>query len=397
MKVIFHVDMDAFYAAVEQNDHPEHRGKPVVIGALPGRRGVVSACSYEARRYGIHSAMPISEAYRRCPHAVYLPVRMERYQEVSAGIMEMFYDYTPEVHQISVDEAFLDMTGTERLFGPPDETAVKIKKRVREETGCTLSIGIAENHFLAKLASEADKPDGLFHVMAGREIEFLDTLQLKDLWGVGKKTLARMEELNITSIQKLRQFSKGSLETMFGKAAGTYLYEAVRGRNPGVFIMEPKNRSVSNEVTFGADTRDNDSIKRVLLELAHQVMFRLLKMNCVSKTVCLKVRFDDFTTTSVQKTLRHYLGSADEIYAVVLELLRQRWNGSRLIRLIGVGVSSVEEAGSAVQGELFEDEYDRRKKVEKAVLELGKKMPGKPVVKANLLKGNPRKNQNSSS
>ena len=356
MKVIFHVDMDAFYAAVEQNDHPQHRGKPVVIGARPGTRGVVSACSYEARRYGIHSAMPISEAYRRCPHAVYLPVRMERYQKVSARIMEMFYDYTPEVHQISVDEAFLDMTGTERLFGPPEETAVKIKNRVREETGCTLSIGIADNHFLAKLASEADKPDGLFHVMPGREIEFLNTLKLKDLWGVGKKTLARMEELNITSIQKLRQFSKGSLETMFGKAAGTYLYEAVRGGNPGVFIMEPKSRSVSNEVTFGADTRDNDSIKRVLLELAHQVMFRLLKMSCVSKTVCLKVRFDDFTTTSAQKTLRHYLGSADEIYAVVLELLRQRWNGSRLIRLIGVGVSSVEEAGSAVQGELFEDE-----------------------------------------
>lgn len=397
MKVIFHVDMDAFYAAVEQNDHPQHRGKPVVIGARPGTRGVVSACSYEARRYGIHSAMPISEAYRRCPHAVYLPVRMERYQKVSARIMEMFYDYTPEVHQISVDEAFLDMTGTERLFGPPEETAVKIKNRVREETGCTLSIGIADNHFLAKLASEADKPDGLFHVMPGREIEFLNTLKLKDLWGVGKKTLARMEELNITSIQKLRQFSKGSLETMFGKAAGTYLYEAVRGGNPGVFIMEPKSRSVSNEVTFGADTRDNDSIKRVLLELAHQVMFRLLKMSCVSKTVCLKVRFDDFTTTSAQKTLRHYLGSADEIYAVVLELLRQRWNGSRLIRLIGVGVSSVEEAGSAVQGELFEDEYDRRKKVEKAVLELGKKMSGKPVVKANLLKGKPRESQNSSS
>ena len=256
MAVIFHVDMDAFYASVEQNDHPEYRGKPVIIGARPGTRGVVSACSYEARKFGVHSAMPISRAYRLCPKGIYLPVRMKRYQEVSARIMELFGDFTPVVRQISVDEAFLDMTGTRRLFGDPEEAARAIKERVRTETGCTISIGIASNHYVAKMASEYGKPDGLYRVEEGREEEFLDKLRLGDLWGVGGKTLERLEELNITTVSRLREFSEGILSSMLGKAAGAYLYSAARGRNPGVFSEEPKSRSISNEITFPEDTRD---------------------------------------------------------------------------------------------------------------------------------------------
>ncbi len=380
------MDMDAFYASVEERDNPSLRGKPVIIGARPGTRGVVSACSYEARKFGVRSAMPISEAYRRCPQGEFLPVRMARYQEVSAQIMDIFDDYTPVVRQLSVDEAFLDMTGTERLFGPPRATALAIKKKVREETKCTLSIGIAGNHYIAKLASEYDKPDGLWIVPPGQETAFLDSLQLKDLWGIGKKTLSRMEELNITTIPTLRSFSKGLLSSMFGKAAGEYLYEAVRGRNPGVFSEDPKSKSVSNEITFPTDTRDRDAICRVLLELSHQVMFRMIKHNYVSSTVHMKVRFEDFSTTTAQKSLRHHVHSAEEIYAIACELLESRWDGSALIRLIGVGLGNVENESAALQGELFEDRQDRQKRVEKTVFELRKKLPDDPVVKAKLLK-----------
>jgi DNA polymerase-4 len=386
MAVIFHVDMDAFYASVEQNDHPEYRGKPVIIGARPGTRGVVSACSYEARKYGIHSAMPISHAYRLCPRGIYLPVRMTRYQEVSSRIMELFGDFTPIVRQLSVDEAFLDMTGTRRLFGDPEEAAKAIKERVRHETGCTISIGIAPNHYVAKMASDYGKPDGLYRVEEGGEEEFLDKLALKDLWGVGGKTLERLEELNITTVPKLREFSQGILEGMLGKAAGAYLYAAARGRNPGVFADEPKSRSISNEITFPEDTRDSDAVERVLLELSHQVMFRMMKEGARAKTVFLKVRFEDFSTTTAQTTLRHAVSSAEEIYSIVRDLLAKRWNRSRLIRLIGIGVSSVEGSGDPEQPELFEDRYDRKKRVEKTVLELRRRLPDEAIVKANLLK-----------
>lgn len=389
-KVIFHVDMDAFYAAVEQRDNPRLRGKPVIIGARPGTRGVVSACSYEARKYGVRSAMPVSEAFRKCPRGEFLPVRMDRYQEVSAVIMEIFCQYTPSVRQLSIDEAFLDMTGTERLFGPPPDSAKQIKDRVSSETECTLSIGVAANHYIAKLASDYDKPDGLYIVPPGKEVEFLDTLELKDLWGVGKKTLARMEELNITSIPKLRSFSKCLLESMFGKAAGEYLFTAVRGENPGVFSEEPKSKSVSNEITFPSDTRDKDVIHRVLLELSHQVMFRMMRHDYVSSTVHIKLRFENFITTTAQKTLRHHLHSAEEIYAVACEMMEKRWDGVVPIRLIGVGLGNVENESKIVQGELFEDPQDRQKRVEKAVLELKKKVPGGSVVKANLLGRKPR-------
>lgn len=384
-KVIFHVDMDAFYAAVEQRDNPSIKGKPVIIGARPGTRGVVSACSYEARKFGVHSAMPISEAYRRCPDGVYLSPRMSRYQEVSAQIMEIFDNFTPSVQQISVDEAFLDMTGTERLFGPPETAARAVKERVKTETDCVLSIGIAGNHYIAKLASEVDKPDGLYRVFPGEETAFLDKLELKDLWGVGKKTLARLEEMNITSVPGLRSFSKGLLKTMLGKAAGAYLYAAVRGENPGVFSEEPKSRSVSNEMTFSSDTRDRDAVKRVLLELSHQVMFRMMQSGYVSGTVSVKVRFEDFSTTTAQKTLRHRVNSAEEIYSIACELLESRWDGTAMIRLIGVGLGNVEGEGSARQGELFEDPQDKFKKVETAVLGLKKRMKSDAVVKANLL------------
>ncbi|ADK82001.1 DNA polymerase IV [Sediminispirochaeta smaragdinae] len=381
--IFFHVDMDAFYASVEQADKPELKGKPVVIGAAPGGRGVVSACSYEARRFGVHSAMPISEAYRRCPKAHYLPVRMKRYQEVSRTIMALFSRFTPEIQQISVDEAFLNLTGTERLFGPPEVVARSIKELVRETTDLTISIGIAQNRFLAKLASEAGKPDGLVRILPGDEEAFIDTLSLRELWGLGKKTMERLNDLNIRSVKELRSLSEQNLKRLLGDGTGAFLYRACRGIDPGIFTDEPKSRSISNETTFPHDTHDNELIHTVLLDLSHQVFFRLLSEKGKAYTAFIKVRFSDFKTTTAQKTLKRSLSSAEELFELAQQLLQWRWDGTSDIRLIGIGVSGLSEHG-ANQSDLFEDPWERKKQVEEAVLNIRKK--GNKIIKARFLR-----------
>lgn len=401
--VFFHVDLDAFFASVEQIDHPELAGKAVVIGAAPGHRGVVSACSYEARKYGVHSAMPISEAYRRCPHAAYLPVRMKRYHELSVKVIALFGSYTPDVRQISIDEASLDMTGTERLFGAPQKAARMIKARVRSETGLTISIGIAPNRYLAKLASEYDKPDGLFEVREGEEISFLDKLELRDLWGLGKKTLARLEELGVTSVPALRTISLETLQANMGKAGGSYLYTIIRGNDPGIYQPARRSHSISNESTFETDTDDPEQVKQTLLQLSHQVMFRMMEEGAAARTVFIKVRFADFRTTTVQRTLPGPPNSAEEIFRHASEMLSERWHGGPL-RLLGVGLSASLEpvAEETHQGELFEErdraarnnEKDgseggaKRHRLEEAVLRM--KRDGKQLTKASLLKKPPR-------
>ena len=392
---VFHVDLDAFYASVEQIDNPELKGKPVIVGALPGHRGVVSACSYEARVYGIHSAMPISEAYGRCRHGIYVTPRMFRYQEMSKTVMTILQNFTPEMHQISVDEASLDMTGTERLLGDAVSVARKMKDEITKATGLTISIGIAPNRFLAKLASELDKPDGLCRVDPDDIDSFMDKLELKDLWGLGKKTLLHLETLDIRSVPQLRSYSEEALQRLVGNAAGSYLYNAVRGLSSGMYSDRPKSRSISSEMTFGRDTKDRDTIERVLLDISHQIMFRMLDAGLRSKTVGLKVRFEDFSTTTAQVTLQHYLTSAEEVYKLAIDLLAKRWSGKELIRLVGVGLSGLETGSEPEQGELFEDAYDRRKKVEEAVLAMRKKHADNPVVKASLL-GSKRRGWDSS-
>lgn len=380
---IFHVDLDAFYAAVEQREYPELAGKPVVIGAEPGKRGVVSACSYEARKFGIHSAMPVSIAQRLCPKAVFLPVRMKLYQEVSSGIMKLFSGFTPDICQISIDEAFLNMTGTDRLFGTIEETGMLIKKAVKDSAGLTISIGAAETRYLAKLASDFGKPDGLYIVRRGEELDFLDKLDLKDIWGLGKKTLERLTDANITSVRELRRFSENNLKTIFGQAAGSFLFRACRGIDIGMYDTEARSNSISNETTFQQDINDRDVLERVLLELSHHVMFRAMKENKKSKTVCLKLRFSDFSSTTAQKTLNHFIHSAEEIYRHSLSLLDSRWNGSTSVRLIGTGLMALENSETPEQHDLFEDEFEKQKKVEKAVFKL--KTKGEQITKASLL------------
>jgi DNA polymerase IV len=389
--VVFHVDLDAFYASVEQRDNPALAGKPIIVGAAPGHRGVVSACSYEARRFGIHSAMPISQAYRRCPQGVYLPVRMERYLDVSRDVMAILAGYTPHMQQISVDEAFLDLTGTERLFGPAAETARRLKIEVREKTGLAISVGIGPNKYLAKLATNAGKPDGLVEVSAEGAEVFLDTVPLKDLWGIGEKTLQRLAELNITAVRQLRGIPEPELARLMGAGAASFLSAVSRGADPGIFSEEPHSRSLSSETTFERDRKDRAGIERILLELCHQVMFRMIEDSWKSKTPNLKLRFHDFTTVSAQKTLKHWVSSAEELYAVALELLASRWSGGIPIRLIGIGFSNLAPVEAQEQLELFSDEFSRKKKVEETVFRLRHKLGDVPLTKASLMKGELRK------
>jgi DNA polymerase IV len=383
--VIFHVDLDAFYASVEERDNPEYKDKPVIIGALPGYRGVVSACSYEARRYGVRSAMPVSEAYRRCPDGIYLRPRMERYHELSVQVMEIFSAFSPMVQQISVDEAFLDMSGTRRLFGTPMQAAEKLKSEVRRQTGLTVSIGIAWNKYLAKLASDFRKPDGLYQVVSGEEERFLDQLPLKDLWGLGAKGRQRLEELNIQDIPSLRSYPLGVLKRQLGNGAGEFLWDAVRGKDPGIFSQEPKSRSLSAETTFGRDTADEEGLKATLLDLSHQVMFRMMREGFSGKTVVLKLRFSDFSTTTARTTLNSPVVSAEELYKEAIKLFSKRWSKGREVRLIGVGLANIEPGTAARQGTLFEEPQGRHKRVEEAVVMIRDKHTEDAIVKARLL------------
>lgn len=383
--VVFHADLDAFFASVEQLDDPSLRGRPVVVGALPGRRGVVSACSYEARAFGVHSALPISQAVRLCPGAAFLPVRMDRYRELSREVMGIFGDFTPDVRQISVDEAFLDMTGTEALFGAPRDAAVRLKEAVRARTGLTVSIGVGVNRYIAKLASARSKPDGLLEVAPGDEEAFLDSVPLKSLWGVGGKTYERLMDLGLDSIPRIRAVGEASLERMAGRACGAFLYRAVRGIDPGIFADEAKTRSMSAETTFERDVRDAETLEAVILEQAQALMFRLLEDGSRSRTVTLKLRFDDFETTGARETLGRWIVSADDVRTAALRLLDQvrAKGGRRAVRLLGIGVANLEKGGAS-QEELFPDPSERKAKVEKAVLDLARRK-GAVVTKARLI------------
>ena len=383
--VFLHVDMDAFYASVEQHDSPEYRGQPVIVGAMPGHRGVVSACSYEARRYGIHSAMPINQAHRLCPHGRFLPVRMARYQEVSRQIMGILADYAPALQQMSVDEAFLDLTGTRRLLGEPMDVARRIKEHVRQETGLAISVGIAPNRYLAKLASEEDKPDGLLEVRPGEEADFVARLQLNSLWGVGRKMLARLDSLGIRSVMQLRDYSQAELAELLGQGAAGYLFAVCRGEDPGLYADSRSSHSISGEQTFEHDVTNADALDRALLETAHTCMFRLMDEGGRARTVTLKIRLTDFTTHTVRRTLDHDVTTADEIYRIARALLHAKWDRITPIRLIGCGLASVQQGAGGSQQDLFDASDERHQKVEQAVYRLRQK--GLGVMKARLIDG----------
>jgi DNA polymerase-4 len=384
--LFFHADLDAFFASVEQLDHPELRGRPVIIGGLPGdRRSVVSTASYEARRFGVHSAMPIAEAARLCPKGVFLRGRMARYLERSAEVMAVFGEYSDQVQQLSVDEAVLDMGGTERLFGPPAEAARKLKAAVKERTGLTVSVGVGSNKYVAKIASGMQKPDGLFIVPPGGEEAFMLGLPLTKLWGAGAKTLEHLRRNGVRTMEDLHRMSLSRLENIFGKAAARFLYRAVRGEAAEDFDAPAKSRSLSCEETFPLDIRDPEHLRRTLLEMSHRVMFRLMKHRLQGRTIHLKLRYGDFSTESIQETLREDLTTGDQLFEHVTALFDKKYRYGEGLRLLGVGVGKVGPAEGAAQGELFDTGIAKKQAVERTVLELNQKYAAGVVKKAKLL------------
>ncbi len=382
-RIFFHIDLDAFFANVEKLDDPQLADKPVVVGALPGRRGVVSTCSYEARKFGIHSAMPISEAYKRCPTAVFLPVRMKRYAEISHKVMRLFLEFTPDVRQISIDEAFLDMTGTEALWGDPPFAAAKIKARIRSAVGLGISIGVAPNRYVAKIASGLEKPDGLVIVRKGQESEFMRRLPLDRLWGSGEKTRKALESIGVKSIADLQAMSHNVLSAKFGDAAAGYFEAASRGEDPGFFGTERSTRSMSGERTFETDTSQREKIENVLRRISDELAARVFASSQSSGTLAIKLRFQDFTSITRQTTREDPFLDTDDIYETGISLLNRNWNGFDPLRLVGLGLQDLRDI-SSFQSSLFGREIGKSELARRAAAAIEERGKGK-LVRARFL------------
>jgi nucleotidyltransferase/DNA polymerase involved in DNA repair len=354
---ILHVDMDAFFAAIEQRDHPKYQGKPLIVGADPRKgkgRGVVSTCSYEARKYGVHSAMPISQAYKLCPHGIYVPPNGSLYSQVSQDIFKIFNEFSDLVEPLSIDEAFLDITGTINLFPSVRAVGNRLKNRIYSEHNLTASVGIAPNKFLAKIASDLEKPDGLVIVKKDKVQNFLNPLDISKLWGAGKKTIAKLHQAGIRTIGDLAKFPLEILEQRFGKL-GKHFYLLSHGIDDRKVISEHGVKSVSNELTFMEDVSDQDYLFKSLFRLCEKVAYRLRLKNLKGKTIHLKLRYQGFETITRNKTIKHLTANTDTIFHVVKELFQKNYTSGRKVRLLGVGVSGfVDEIGHQLS--IFEKE-----------------------------------------
>ena len=354
---ILHVDMDAFFASVEQHDHPELRGRPLIVAGSSEARGVVAAASYEARRFGIRSAMATAAAERLCPQVLRVPPRHERYREVSEQLHEIFHEYTDLVEPISLDECFLDLTrhcATRRL--PLVEVAREIKQRIRERTGLTASAGGASNKFLAKIASDLEKPDGLVIVPPGEAPAFLEPLPVERIWGVGPVTAKRLHALGVRTIGELAAKSPEWLEAVFGRW-GPDFGRLARGEDDRPVVPHRDPRSLSAENTFARDVTDPEVLLREIRDQAEEVARRLASHHATGRTVTLKLRYGDFTTVTRSHTASRPLEQAPEIARLATRLLERTEFPHRAVRLVGVGVSGLVDRGRPVQLELF-DELD---------------------------------------
>ena len=338
---ILHVDMDAFFASVAERDNPELKGKAVVIGM--GARGVVSAANYEARKFGIHSAMPVGRARRLAPHAIFLPVDMARYQEVSEHVMEIFHSFTPWVEPISLDEAFLDVTGSQKLLGTGREIAVAIRKKVEEQEGITCSVGIAPSKFIAKLASANCKPNGMLEITSDRILTFLHPLPIQAMWGVGPKTAEVLERLGLRTIEDIAKLPRTTLIRALGEANGASLYELAWGRDYRDVTPEEPDRSISAAETFPQDLDNPEEILTEFLRLTERATARLRDRDLFAKTISIKVRFADFSTINRSKTLPLPIDSTHDVYEVVKGLYQALRIERARLRLVGVSLENLSE------------------------------------------------------
>ncbi|QDT92414.1 DNA polymerase IV [Gimesia algae] len=359
MRTILHVDMDAFYASIEERDHSELQGQPIIVGGRAEHRGVVSAANYPARKFGVHSAMPMKTARQLCPQAHFFPVRMSDYAEVSQALQKIFRKYTPLVEPLSLDEAFLDVSGSQLLFGNGREIASAIRLEVRQSLQLIASVGVAPNKFLAKIASDADKPDGLVVVEPDKIQEFLDPLPVSRVWGIGKVATQRFNRLGIQTIAQLRVLEPKILTELFGEQ-GLHLKNLSQGVDDRAVVPERQAKSISRETTFTSDVTDPEILRTILTGLVEDVARRLRKNNLRGKTIQLKIRYDDFSTFTRSITVSQPTDLTREIEQSALQMLDQKLPERPLsIRLIGVGVTGF-QSGSQHQKSLF-DEEDQQK------------------------------------
>jgi len=354
--------MDSFYPSVEVLDNPELRGKPVIVGGSR-ERGVVSSASYEARKFGVHSALPMATAMQLCPNGIVMPVRMARYQEVSLQVFEIFHIFTPLVEPLSIDEAFLDVTGSARLFGSPVEIAKKIKQQVVETTALTISAGVAPSKFIAKVASDMDKPDGLTVVETDKVRQFLDPLPIKKMWGAGKVTQKALARIGIHTFKDLRLASVELLVKKLGKQ-GSHMHRLALGIDERDVVPFHDIKSIGHEDTYSKDILDIEPAKRELLSLANRVARRMRRKGLEGKTISLKVKYSDFKLITRSVTLHHYTSDSSEIYSNVCRLLEKTAVGKRPVRLLGISLSNLSDTDSGRQLSLFNQGESNQKRKE---------------------------------
>ena len=366
-KAIIHLDMDAFYPSVEVLDNPALKGLPVIVGG--GReRGVVSSASYEARRFGVHSAQPMATAMRRCPEGIFLPVRMERYREVSKAVFNIFLQFTPLVEPLSIDEAFLDVTGSERLLGQPEQIARKIKETVHTVTGLRVSAGVAQSKFVAKIASDIDKPDGLTVVFPGKVREFLDPLPIEKMWGVGSVTQEALGRLNIRTFRDLRGVPLKILEKKFGKH-GLKMHNLSMGMDDRDVVPQQDIKSMGHEQTYIEDITESGEARKQLLGLSNKVARRMRKGGISGKTITLKVKYSDFVQKTRSLTLKDPTDDGFVIYETTCRLLEKTEAGTRPVRLLGVSLSQLDFPTTGTQLSLFDLSHgdQKRKQLNRAL------------------------------
>lgn len=388
-RYIVHIDMDAFFAAIEQRDNPQYRRRPLVVGADPkqGRgRGVVSTCSYEARAFGVRSAMPISIAYRKCPQAIFLSVNMQKYSSVSEQIFAMLEGFTPLMEKVSIDEAFLDISDTYQLFGPTAyDTCVVIKRRIKETTGLTCSIGLASTKMTAKIASDLKKPDGLVEVKEKELLDFLWPLDIDKIWGIGDKTKNALNKMEVFCIGDLAKKNKEELVNIFGRN-GIYFWEMAHGIDESKVLAEREVKSISNETTFEKDTLDRNLIERELAFLCEKVSDRLRKSGFKARTITLKIRLEGFKTYNRSVTIATPTNFAEALNKVIKQIYHDFEVKNKKIRLVGVQTSNL---SSSYEQTLFQDKTENKKEnVHKALDLIREKFGDSSIFRAGSLLGN---------
>ncbi len=384
---IIHVDLDAFYASVEQLDDPGLRGRAVIVGG-GGNRGVVCACSYEARAFGVRSAMPMFQARRLCPQAICRPVRMERYRQISKQVFAVFDRYTDRVEKLSIDEAFLDINGCERLLGEARTIATNLRQEVRRSLGLNISAGVAPNKFLAKLASQQAKPDGLLYLCEEDVDAFLRPLPVSALWGVGRVTGDKLSGLGIRTVDDLRNLGQDRLVILLG-SQGDHLYRLARGIDDRPVVPESEVKSIGHEDTYAQDIHSREEVCRQLLGLADRVAHRARAAGVSGRCISLKVKYADFTTVSRSRTLPEATDNGSDMYQEAKALLVKTEGESRPVRLLGISLSALEKKGAGQQSLFTAEVRQRAESLDQAIDTLRHRFGEGGVVRGSLLESRP--------